>query len=83
MIRQSWALISLAGCTLAGVAILAPLFPIALSLIPIPFLQIPALGIVELTILVAISCVIASVIAGIFYKLNLGSARELLQKAEI
>ena len=82
MIRQKWALISFAACSLAGLAILAPLIPYALSVFGLPFLQIPAMGLMELSISVIISGIIASVIAVIFYKISLDSSKELLRKAE-
>jgi hypothetical protein len=82
MIRQKWALISFAACSLAGLAIIAPLIPYALSVFAFPFLQIQAMGLLELSISVAISSVIAFVIAVVFYRISLDSSKQLLQKAE-
>ncbi len=82
MIRQEWALASFVACTLTGVAILAPLAPFIISMFASSYLSLPPMGLFELTIALVISGVIASVITLIFYKINLGSARELLRKAE-
>ena len=82
MIRQEWSLASFVACTLAGLAIVAPLAPYIISKFASSFLPIAPLGVVELAISVVISGVIASVFTVVFYKINLGSARELLRKAE-
>ncbi len=82
MIRQEWSLASFVACTLAGLAILAPLAPFIISMFASSFLSLPPMGTFELAIALVISGVIASVFTLIFYKINLGSARELLRKAE-
>ncbi len=84
MIRQEWSLISIVACGLAGLAILAPLVPYVLA-------KFAALGVPSffpapdntlLVILLVVSGVIATVISGVFYKINLNSAAELIRKAE-
>jgi ElaB/YqjD/DUF883 family membrane-anchored ribosome-binding protein len=81
MVRQYWALINLAVCFLVGLAILAPLVPSVLSSITAGFgLTLPTLN---PFVAVAISGVIAVVIAVLFYKFTLDSAKEFLRKAEV
>jgi hypothetical protein len=83
MVRQSWALISLAACAIAGLGILAPIAPSVISSFiagVMPGFQIPSLDITVATIL---SGIIATVIAVIFYKITLDSAKEFLRKAEV
>jgi hypothetical protein len=82
MIRQEWSLISFIACTLAGLAILSPLAPYIVVRFASSFLSLPPMGPFELAIALVISGVIASVFTLVFYKINLGSARELLRKAE-
>lgn len=82
MIRQEWSLFSLIACTLAGLAIIAPLVPYVLTALPLPFLTLPVMGQVELAISLTISGIIAAVFTAVFYKLNIGSSKELLRKAE-
>jgi hypothetical protein len=83
MIRQEWSLISLIACALAGLAILAPLVPYVLSQFASSFLPFSiSLGPLELAVSLVISGVIATVVAVIFYRINIGSAKELLRKAE-
>jgi len=84
MIRQEWSLISLIACTVAGLGIVAPLIPYAISKFAGSFLPVSiSYGPVELAISLVISGVIASVIAAVFYRINLDSAKELIRKAEI
>lgn len=84
MVRQSWSLINLAACGVAGLAILAPLAPYAITLLVgpsvMPFGPVTTLG---LAIALAISGIIAAVITAVFYRIDIGSAKELLRKAEI
>ncbi len=83
MVRQSWALISLAVCALAGLGILAPIAPTVISSFiagVMPGFQIPSL---DITIATILSGIIATVIAVIFYKITLDSAKEFLKKAEV
>jgi len=83
MIRQEWALISLVVCGLAGLAVLAPLLPYAAALvIPDFFLSLTAQSLTDLILPLAISGVIAAVIAAVFYRININSAKELFRKAE-
>ena len=83
MIRQEWALISLLACALAGLAILSPLAPFALSSLTgfLPF-SFPPIGIEGLAICLAVSGLIATVFSVVFYKINIGAATELISKAE-
>ncbi len=81
MIRQEWSLFSFIACTLAGLAIIAPLVPYVLTTIAPSFLTL-AMGPVELTVSLIISGVIATIFTAVFYKLNVDSAKELLRKAE-
>jgi hypothetical protein len=85
MIRQEWALVSLAVCAVAGIAILAPIVPYALSRLATPFLPftLPAMGPLELAVSITVSGVIAAVFTAVFYRINLNSAKELIRKAEI
>jgi hypothetical protein len=83
MVRQSWALISLAVCTLAGLGILAPIAPTVISSFistVMPGFQIPSL---DITVATVLSGVIATVIATVFYKITLDSAKDFLRKAEV
>lgn len=83
MIRQEWSLISLIACALAGLAILAPLAPYVLTRVASSFVTLPwSMGPAELAVSLVISGVIAAVIAVVFYRMNLNSAKELLRKAE-
>ncbi len=84
MIRLSWSLINLGACLLAGVAILAPFFPYALSSMlseVMPSLTVEAL--LDPFLALVVSAVIASIFTVIFYRIALRNARELLAKAEI
>jgi hypothetical protein len=84
MIRLSWSLINLALCVLASIAILAPFAPYVLSLVMSEvFPSMTGIGVLEPSLAVAISTVIAVVIAIIFYKIAIKNAKELLKKAEI
>ena len=83
MIRQEWSLISLVVCALAGLAVLAPLIPYVLSMFLSSLIAIAQLSVLDLTISVIISGIIASVITAVFYRINISSAKDLLRKAEI
>jgi hypothetical protein len=83
MIRQEWALISLFACALAGLVIISPIIVYVLPLLELPFLSLAPLGLDMLAILVIISGVLAALFTVVFYKINIGSAAELLRKAEI
>ena len=83
MVRQYWALINLVVCFLVAIGILAPLVPSVLSTIVgdiIPGFSFPSLNPFVAT---AISGVISFVIASIFYKITLDSAKDFLRKAEV
>jgi hypothetical protein len=83
MIRQRWALISLIICFIAASGILAPFFPYLIGMfVPGFFLAVPVTN-MNLSISTTISGVIALVLTAIFYKVNIGSAEELLRKAEV
>lgn len=84
MIRQSWAYKNFAACGLAGLAILSPLIPYAISKFIIESLD-PNITIWALNpyLAVIISGIIALIISLIFYRISLKSAQELLNKAEI
>ncbi|MCW4025674.1 MAG: hypothetical protein NWF01_11695 [Candidatus Bathyarchaeota archaeon] len=84
MIRTEWAFISIIGCGLAGLAILAPFAPAVISAL----FSVGTTGTLifnfdfSLVLPLIISGVIASVITGVFYKIDIGSAEELIRKAE-
>jgi hypothetical protein len=83
MIRQSASIINLVACLLAGMAILAPFFPYALSL---GSGLVPALlggAFLDPFLALALSAVIAIVLSAFFYRIALKNARELLTKAEM
>jgi hypothetical protein len=83
MVRQSWALISLAACALAGLGIIAPLAPSVISSFVssiMPGFQLPSLDLYVATI---ISGIIAITMAAIFYRVTLDSAKDFLKKAEV
>jgi len=84
IIRVSWSLINLGACLLAGVAILAPFFPYALSSM-LSEIMPGSTGVAFLDPLLAVvvSAIIAIIITVIFYRIALKNARELLAKAEI
>ncbi|XHH09455.1 MAG: hypothetical protein ACFCUE_02175 [Candidatus Bathyarchaeia archaeon] len=81
MVRQYWALINLAVCFLVGLAILSPLAPNVLSSVIGGFgFTFPSL---DPFVSTAISGIIAIVIAVLFYKFTLDSAKDFLRKAEV
>jgi hypothetical protein len=82
MIRQEWALISLVVCALAGLAVLAPLIPYAISAFIPGFTLLSANSLVDLALPLTISVVIAAVISAVFYRIDIDSAKELFRKAE-
>jgi len=83
MIRPSSSFINLLACLLAGVAILVPFFPYALSSILPPIFP----GLSEITLdpflALGVSAVIAFVLTVIFYRIAVNNARDLLAKAEV
>jgi hypothetical protein len=83
MVRQSWALINLAVCFLAGVGILSPIVPSVVASFlgqVMPGFQLPTL---DPIVAVPLSGIIATVITVIFYKLTLDTAKDFLRKAEV
>jgi O-antigen ligase len=84
MIRQRTVYLNLAACSLGGMAILAPFFPYAAASILSVFVPDLFGGLfLDPFLALAISAVIAVVIAVIFYRMAIKNARELLMKAEI
>jgi hypothetical protein len=81
MIRPTWMLINMITCALTALAILAPIILLTLPVILGGFgMFFPN---INPLITVAISGIIASVITGVFYKLNLDVAKDFLKKAEV
>ena len=82
MIRQSWMLINTVACLLTALAIFAP---IMLSVFSILLSEFGIIGFPSVNPLIAtaVSGIIASVITCLFYKFNLDTAKEFLQKAEV
>jgi len=78
MIRTKWSLINLLLCGLAGLAILAPQIPVALTLIA-PTSLLPT---IDPNIALLISAGIALVITLAAYRLATRNAQELLTRAE-
>jgi hypothetical protein len=84
MIHLSRSLINLGTCLLAGIAILAPFFPYALSSM-LSEIMPDSTGVAFLDPLLAlvVSAIIAIIFTVIFYRIALKNASELLAKAEI
>lgn len=83
MVRQSWALINLAACAIAALAVIAPLIPTVLSTFLasiMPGFQIPS---IDAYYAVILSGIIAVAISAIFYRITLDTATDFLRKAEI
>jgi hypothetical protein len=84
MIRQRTVYLNLGACALAGLAILAPFFPYVASSILSAFVPNFFSGwVLDPFLALAVSAVIAVVIAVIFYRITLKNANEFLRKAEI
>jgi hypothetical protein len=79
MVRQEWSLIGFIVCAMAGAAALAPV----LVLYGLSLLTGTSISSLNLAIGVVISAVISIAISAIFYRINIGSAQELLRKAEV
>ena len=77
MIRVEWSFISLIACFLSALAILGPLVPNAFSGL------IPEITALDPYLAVAISGVVAAVLAAVFYQIAVKNAEQLLKKAEI
>jgi hypothetical protein len=84
MIRQRTVYLNLGACALAGLAILAPFFPYVASSVLSAFVPNLFSGwVLDPFLALAVSAVIAIVIAVIFYRITLKNANEFLRKAEI
>jgi hypothetical protein len=84
MIRLSRSLINLGTCILAGIAILAPFFPYALSSMLSEIMPDLAVEVfLDPLLALVVSAIIAVIITVIFYRIALKNASELLAKAEI
>ncbi|MGA2387006.1 MAG: hypothetical protein ABSG33_10795 [Candidatus Bathyarchaeia archaeon] len=78
MIRQEWSLVGLIMCAVTGAAVFAPvIIPYGLSL-----LSGRSSSTLDYAVGVAISAVVSIAISAIVYRINIGSAEELLRKAE-
>ncbi len=79
MVRQEWSLLGFVYCIITGAAVFAPvLVPYGLSLA-----SITSVSIFDYVIGIAISAAISISITVLFYRINIGSAKELLRKAEV
>jgi len=83
MVRQEWTLVSFIVCAIAGAAVLAPLVPYVIASLAPSFIPGLTASSFNLAISVIISGVISLIITAVFYRINIGSARELLRKAEV
>ena len=84
MIRFSWSLINLVSCLIAGIAILMPFFPYALSSFMSEYLpSLAGIGVLDHFLALVVSAVIAVVLTVIFYRIAIKNARELLTKSEM
>jgi len=83
MIRLSWSVVNLISCLLAGIAILTPFFPYALSVMSELLPILPGIGVLDHFLALAISAVISAVLTVIFYRIAIKDARNLLAKAEL
>jgi hypothetical protein len=84
MIRQSWSLINLGVCLLAGIAMLAPFLPYLLSSTLSAFIpdSIGMGALLDPYQALVVSAIIATILTVIFYRIALKNAKELLTKAE-
>ena len=76
MIRVKWGFINFFTCALAGLAIISPLIPYAISSF------VPGFGFLDPIVAVVISGVVAAVFTAVFYRVAINNAQELLLKAE-
>ncbi len=84
MIRVSWSLINLVSCLLAGIAILTPFFPYAISSLASEFFpSLVAIGVLDPFLALLISATIAIVFTLVFYRVAIKNARELLRNSEM
>jgi len=75
MIRPGWSFVNLIICLIAGVAILSPFVPYAVSFIG----QAPPLDLYQAVI---VSAVISAILTFVGYRIAVRNARQLLVKAE-
>ncbi|MFB3890289.1 MAG: hypothetical protein ACE14S_12440 [Candidatus Bathyarchaeia archaeon] len=79
MVRPEWAIMGFLMAAGVSLAVLAPFFPYV-----IPVFTAGAISsFIDLYAATAISGVIAAVLTVVFYKMAVGNARELMQKAEV
>ncbi len=84
MIHLSWSMINVGVCLLAGVAILAPFFPYAISSMLSEIMPgLTGVALLDPLLAVVVSAIIAIILTAIFYRIALKNARELLTKAEM
>jgi hypothetical protein len=84
MIHLSWSMINVGVCLLAGVAILAPFFPYAISSMLSEIMPgLTGVALLDPLLALVVSAVIAIILTVIFYRIALKNANELLEKAEI
>ena len=83
MIRPAWMLISMLVCFLTALAILAPI--VIAVVLPLVLESFGVIGVSSVNpfVTVIVSGIIASIITGILYKINLNYAKDFLQKAEV
>ena len=79
MMRPEWGLINFLMCAGVAIAILLPFIPYVISIL-IGGLANPFIDLYAAT---AISGVVAAIFTGVFYKIAVGNASELLSKAEL
>ena len=79
MVRQEWSLVGFAVCSITGAGVFAPVFvPFVLSL-----LSKTSASTFTYAIGVAISAAISLLVTAVFYRVNVGVAKDLLKKAEV
>jgi hypothetical protein len=83
MVRQEWTLVGFFVCSIAGAAVLAPLIPYVIASLAPSFIPGLTASAFNLAISVIISGVISLAITAVFYRINIGSAQDLLRKAEV
>ena len=79
MVRQEWALIGTAVGVLTGAAVFAPVF----AQYGLALLSKTSISSSNYAIGVLISAAISLAISAVFYRINVASAKDLLQKAEV
>jgi hypothetical protein len=79
MVRQDWALIGTGVAGVVGAAVFAPVF----AQYGLALISGKSVSSLNYAIDVLISAVISIAITAVFYKINIGSAEELLRKAEV